>query len=214
MALIIARTLILYVTLLIFMGLLGKRQLGQMELSEFILASLAADMASLPLENTDIPLINGLVPILCLFCFELLTVFWGLRCGRFRELIWGRPSVLIKDGVIDQKELRKNRISLDELLARLRGMDCLGPEELSCAVLETDGSLSIITPGDDGQKRELKLPVISDGRIISRNLKKLGRDRNWLDKKLRELGAESSSQVFYLSLSPGGDTSFVKKEQK
>ena len=120
MAIVLVRTLVIYFALLITMRLLGKRQLGEMELSEFVLAALIADLAAHPLQDIGIPLINGLVPILTLFCCEVLISGATLKSVRLRSLFFGRPSVLILRGKVIQRELNKNRFSLDELMQELR----------------------------------------------------------------------------------------------
>lgn len=224
MVVIIARTLIIYLVLLLFMRILGKRQLGQLELSEFILASLAADMASNPLENPGIPLLYGVLPVVSLFCFEVLIVGAGLKWGRFRELLCGRPSILIKNGSICESQLRKNRLSIEELSAQLRLKGYTQFSDVQYAILETDGSLSVLPfpskcpptaecLGIEPQLQELSRPVISDGRIFSRNLTELGFDSRWLDKKLSELGAASPAEVLFLSADRNGNIYFARKEK-
>ena len=119
MAIVLIRTLIIYLSLLVTMRLLGKRQLGEMELSEFVLASLIADLAAHPLQDIGIPLINGLVPVLTLFCCEVLITWLCMKSIRLRGLLYGKPSLLIDHGRIRQKEMGDNRFTLDELLQEL-----------------------------------------------------------------------------------------------
>ena len=138
MAILIFRTLIVYITLLGAMRLLGKRQLGELELSEFVVAALLADMASHPLQDIGIPLINGLVPVLTLFCCEVLVSGVALKSLRLRTLLFGKPSLLIWRGVIDQKELRKNRFTLDELTQELRSQGVTDLSKVEYGILETD----------------------------------------------------------------------------
>lgn len=144
MAIVLVRTLVIYFALLITMRLLGKRQLGEMELSEFVLAALIADLAAHPLQDIGIPLINGLVPILTLFCCEVLIAGATLKSVRLRSLFFGRPSVLILRGKVIQRELRKNRFSLDELMQELRNQGVLDISKIEYGILETDGRLNVI----------------------------------------------------------------------
>ena len=116
MAIVLIRTLIIYLTLLITMRLLGKRQMGEMELTEFVLASLIADLAAHPLQDIGIPLINGLVPVLTLFCCEVLIAGLSMKSVRLRALLFGKPSILIERGRILQQEMHKNRFTLEELM--------------------------------------------------------------------------------------------------
>lgn len=219
----IARTLILYFSLLLTMRLLGKRQLGEMELSEFVLASLVADLAAIPLQDGDIPLVNGLTAILVLFCCELLISGLTLKHIRLRAALFGRPSLLIVRGRIDQREMRKNRFTVDELMQELRSQGCLDISQVEYAVLETDGKLNVIpfpdqrpvTPsqlGLDAGPGGYPTIVVSDGRILEANLRHAGRDRSWLDKQLRQLGLKSAQDVFLLTVNAAGQIYCAPKE--
>ena len=126
------------------MRLLGKRQLGEMELSEFILAALIADLASLPLQDLGIPMINGLVPIMVLFCCELLIAGLSMKNVRLRAFFSGKPSLLIVRGKICQGEMHRNRFTPDELMQELRNQGILDISSVEYAVLETDGKLNVV----------------------------------------------------------------------
>ena len=223
MAILILRTLIVYFTLLAAMRLLGKRQLGEMELSEFVVAALIADMAAHPLQDIGIPLINGLVPILTLFCCEVLISGAALKSIRLRALLFGKPSPLITRGVIDQKEMRKNRFTLDELTQELRSQGVTDLSKIEYAILETDGRLNVILyPAESPVTASmLKLPtedggypviVISDGRILEDNLRRCGRDLSWLHGELSRRGVQNARQVFLLSVNAAGQVYFCLKE--
>ena len=171
MAIIFIRTLIIYFALVLIMRLLGKRQLGEMELSEFVVAALIADLASHPLQDIGIPMINGLVPIVTLFCCEVLISGLAMKNIRLRALLFGKPSMLVEKGKIRQKEMKKNRFTTDELMEELRNQGYLDIGSVEYAVLETDGRLSVIpypaeapvkcavsvTPGVEGS-RPMVLP--------------------------------------------------------
>ena len=217
------RTLIVYITLLGAMRLLGKRQLGEMELSEFVVAALIADMASHPLQDIGIPLINGLIPILTLFCCEVLISGAALKSVRLRAILFGKPSILIVRGVIDQQEMRKNRFTLDELTQELRSQGVTDMSKIEYAILETDGRLNVLLfPAEKPVTASmLQLPVyntgfpvviISDGRVLHENLQQSGRDMNWLQTELASRGVQSARQVFLLSVNAAGQIYFCKKE--
>lgn len=223
MAIVLTRTLIIYFSLLITMRLLGKRQLGEMELSEFVLAALIADLAAHPLQDIGIPLINGLVPILTLFCCEMLIAGATLKSIKLRSLLFGRPSVLILRGKIVQTELRKNRFSLDELMQELRNQGMLDISKIEYGILETDGRLNVIpyasaspvTPSMLGIETDIdSYPaiIINDGRVMETNLRHLGRDMTWLSKHLHERGAEAPSDVFLMTLSKSGQIYYAAKD--
>lgn len=223
MAIVLLRTLIIYFSLLITMRLLGKRQLGEMELSEFVLAALIADLAAHPLQDIGIPLINGLVPILTLFCCEVLIAGATLKSIRLRSIFFGRPSVLILRGKVIQTELRKNRFSLDELMQELRNQGVLDISKIEYGILETDGQLNVILYKSESPVTPAMLNIetscdaypaiiINDGRVMETNLLHLGRDMNWLTKQLNERGLKSPTDVFLMTLNKSGQIYFAAME--
>ena len=223
MAIVIIRTLIIYFSLLLVLRLLGKRQLGEMELSEFVVAALIADLAAPPLQDMGIPLINGLIPILILFCCEVLIAGLSLKSIRLRSLVFGKPSLLIVHGQILQREMYKNRFTLDELMQELRAQGITDLNAVSYGVLETNGKLSLIlasqesplTPAQMGISSPIKgYPsiIISDGRVMKANLRHLGLDRAWLEGQLRKRGASSPRQVFLMTADENGTVYYAAKE--
>jgi uncharacterized membrane protein YcaP (DUF421 family) len=215
--------LIIYFALLLAMRLLGKRQLGEMELSEFVVAALIADLASHPLQDMGIPLINGLVPILVLFCCEVLIAGLSLKSIRLRSLIFGKPSLLIVKGRILQREMFKNRFTLDELMQELRAQGVSDLNSVAYGILETNGKLSLIlspaeSPVTAGQlqvqTRDPGYPsiIVSDGRVLEANLRHLGYDRLWLNKQLKAHGLSSPGQVFLMTASDTGAVYCAAKE--
>ena len=223
MAIVMARTLIVYFALLLTMRLLGKRQLGEMELSEFVVAALIADLAAHPLQDMGIPLLNGLVPIVVLFCCEVLIAGLSLRSIRLREILFGKPSLLIVKGEINQAQMRRNRYTLDELMQELRGQGICDIRQIEYAVLETDGKLSLLLSpaASPVTADQLNLPaadsgyphiVISDGRILEANLKHLGLDADWLNRTLREQGYASPGEVYLMTVDEGQHLFLARKE--
>ncbi len=223
MAIIIIRTLIVYIALLGAMRLLGKRQLGEMELSEFVVAALIADLASHPLQDLGIPMINGLVPILTLFCCEVLISCLTLRNTKLRALLYGKPSMLIEKGKINQKEMSKNRFTTDELMQELRNQGCLDISKIEYATLETDGRLNVIlypleqtvTAGQVGAAVDdggYPLIVISDGHVLSKNLTALGLDEKWLKAALKKRGFAGAEDVFLMTVNDEREVYLAGKE--
>ena len=223
MAIVLVRTLIIYFSLLLVLRLLGKRQLGEMELSEFVVAALIADLAAHPLQDMGIPLLNGLVPILVLFCCEVLIAGFSLKSIRLRALVFGNPSLLIVHGRILQKEMYKNRFTLDELMQELRAQGITDLNTVAYGVLETNGRLSLILspPERAVTPRQIGLAcpaesypsiVISDGRVLEANLRHLGLDRTWLERQLRDHGASSPRQVFLLTADESGTVYYAAKD--
>ena len=224
MAIVIARTLIIYFALLLSMRLMGKRQLGEMELSEFVVAALIADLAAHPLQDMGIPLLNGLVPIVVLFCCEVLIAGLSMRSIRLRELFFGKPSLLIVKGEINQVEMRRNRYTLDELMQELRSQGCANIRAVEYAILETDGKLNLILypaerpvtagqmalPAPDGGYPHI---VISDGRVLEGNLKHLGLDAQWLEQHIREAGFTEAGEVYLMTVNERQEVFLAGKEQ-
>ena len=224
MAIIILRTTIIFLTLLACMRLMGKRQLGELELSELVVSVLAADLASLPLQDVGIPLVNGLVSILTLFCLELILSGITLRSGRLRGMLFGKPCFLIEKGVINQRELLRNRFTLDELAEELRRQSVTDPSTVEYAVLETDGTLNVmlfpayqpVTAAQVGCSPKVgSYPyiLINDGRVMSENLRKLGRNEAWLQKECRARGAASVRDVFLLTCDQDGRIYYAAREK-
>lgn len=212
-----ARTVILYLVLTAGMRLLGKRQIGQLEPSEFVVSMLIADLAAVPMQNTGIPLLSGLVPMVTVLGLGL--VFSGITMVSvpLRRLLCGRPIILIDNGRLNQGNLRLTRITLDELTGHLRQKDVLDIATVQYAILETDGSLSVFpypeAPEDQPKKQHLPVTVIEDGYLCADSLKKVGKDENWLRKVLQEKDASVSS-TFLLTVDGAGRVNWLGKEKK
>ena len=218
------RTIILYSVLIAVVRLMGKRQIGQMEASEFVVAMLVADLASIPMQNEGLSLFSGLIPILTVLGLELMLSALSLRSIRLRKLLCGKPVILIENGHVLQDNLRRTRVTLDELTGHLREKDVLTLESVQYAILETNGSLSVFPypkdrpasakdAGIQAQKQYLPLTIISDGQLLRSNLKKAGKDSRWLQKTLRTHNADVQT-TWLLTVDGAGKTFYLKKEGK
>ena len=223
MAIIFVRTVILYFAILISMRIMGKRQLGEMEISEFIVAALIADLAATPLQDIGIPLLNGLVPIIIMFCFEIIIAGLNMRSVKLRKLTYGRPEIIIRNGRIIREAMQKNRFTLDELMQELRAQGLTDTAQVEYAVLETNGQLSIILKsgnqpatasqmGVDADDVSYAHIIINEGRILDNNLNLLGRDRRWLANELKRQNLRSADEVYILTLSENGSVFCQAKE--
>ena len=223
MAIIFVRTVILYFAILISMRIMGKRQLGEMEISEFIVAALIADLAATPLQDIGIPLLNGLVPIIIMFCFEIIIAGLNMRSVKLRKLTYGRPEIIIRNGRIIREAMQKNRFTLDELMQELRAQGLTDTAQVEYAVLETNGQLSIILKSGDQPATASQMGVdaddvsyahiiINEGRILDNNLELLGRDRRWLSNELKRQNLRSADEVYILTLSENGSVFCQAKE--
>ena len=200
---VIWRTLLFYFALILVIRGLGKRQVGQMEPSEFVVTMLMANLASVPLEDWSIPVWGGLVPMSIVFVCERLISLLCLKSIRARRLLCGKPVILIENGKLLQENLRRTRVNLDELSGHLREQGVLAVETVQFAILETNGSITVFPYPPKPQKQELPYTVISDGHIMTDNLQLLGRDEAWLLKKLHGKGLRPE-QVFLMTLTQSG----------
>lgn len=219
----LVRTVILYILIIAGIRLMGKRQVGELEPSELVLSLIIADLASVPMQDYGIPLLTGIVPILALLCLTMILSVLTMKSVRFRSLLCGRPSMVIRDGRVDQREMSRNRLTVDELLEELRCQGYTDPAAVKYAILETNGKLSVLPFA--GEKpptaNQLKVPsikekglarvVVSDGRLLEHNLKALGHDRPWLEKQLRQLGCGSLQEVFLMMVDEQDGVYLTKK---
>ena len=218
------RTVILYFLIMTGLRLMGKRQIGELEPSELVLTMMISDLATVPMQDFGIPLLAGVIPILTLLSLSMLLSQLSLLSLRFRELMCGTPSILIRNGKLQQDAMRKNRYTLDELLEQLRGQGYVSVDEVRWAVLENSGQLSILpwarqrpptaeelglTPEED----EPPFILINDGRIVRRNLARSGRNEAWLQKELRRTG-HSAGEIFLLTVDGSGKVLCIPKEAK
>ena len=175
------RTVILYLILIAVIRFMGKRQVGQMEPAEFVVTMLVANLAAIPMQDGGIPLFTGVVPIVTVLGVELVLSALSLRSIRFRKILCGKPVILIENGNILQKNLRKTRVTLDELTGHLREKDVLDLAAVQYAILETNGNLSVFPypkempasakdAGIPASKQYLPITVISDGKLLQENL--------------------------------------------
>jgi len=217
------RTIIIFLSLVVSLRIMGKRQLGELEPLELVVAILISNLASQPLADVGTPLVYGLVPIFTLLACQLLISRLTVKSIRFRRLICGTPSILIERGKLVEREMRRNRISVDELMAELRRSQVTDPSKVRRAILETDGSLSVtmftaeapVTPAQMGvtvQDPGCPITVICDGRLMSENLRLTGRDERWLKKELSRRGIASVSDVYLLNVDDLGEIYITPKE--
>ncbi len=220
------RTVILYLILMLALRLLGKRQIADLEPSELVLTLTISDLASVPMQNYGIPLINGVLPILTLLCLSMLVSFLSLKSIRFRAIVCGKPAIIVRDGQIMQQSMARNRLTVDELFEQLRTQGYSDLHAVKYAILETNGQLSILpytkesplTPQDAGfdLADRVTLPVflINDGHIMADNLAISGHDRKWLHQQLEKNGLTSPEQVFLMTVDDTGSIICIKKESE
>lgn len=216
------RTFIVYTLLIIAMRIMGKRQIGELEISELVTTFMLSEIATIPIENQDIPVIHAIIPIIILLFIEVFSSVILIKVPFLKNVVSARPSILIKNGRIDQKELKNNRISLEELMCELRSGQCTDPGEVAYAILEKNGKLTIIpktkysppTANDLGikpQESGIIHLLIIDGKICENNLKSSGKSRDWLSKEINKLPCPMK-EVYLFGVDDSDKITLVKKE--
>lgn len=219
------RTLILYLLIILGIRLMGKRQVGELEPSELVLALIIADLAAVPMQDFGIPLLAGVIPIFTLLCVTMILSVLTVKSIRFRALICGRPSVIVADGKLRQREMYRNRFTLDELMEELRMQGVSDLTTVKYAILETNGRVSVLLKSEEmpvtakqmqlhTQEPGLPVILINDGRLITHNLKGRGLDDIWLQKQLEAHHVRRPEQVFLLTVDETGSVYFVPKEER
>lgn len=222
MLIVFFRAALLYLVLLLSIRFLGKRQLGQLEPSEVAVTMLLADLASIPLQNENATIWSGLVPILAVLGVELLLSFFSMHSICLRKLLCGKPVILMENGKFLQDNMRKNRVTLDELISQLREKDIMDPQTVQYAILETGGNLSVFpypqerpaTAKEAGiatESASLPITIVTDGKLIRDNLQKAGKDDRWLQKTLSKHKA-TLKDTFLLTVNGQNSVCFYKKD--
>lgn len=208
------RTVILYSALILVIRLMGKRQLGQMEPTEFVVTMLIADLAAVPMQDEGIPLLSGLIPILVVLAIELLLSVAVYSFVPIRCFLCGKPVILLEHGKLLQQNMKKTRINADELSQYLRQNGYLDPSQIRYAILETNGSISVLPEpkyapacakdaGVQVQGTSLPYTLISHGQLVWDNLKKSGRTKQWLEQTLKNYNCRIRD-VFLLTAEESG----------
>ncbi|MBA1334904.1 MAG: hypothetical protein HPY66_0525 [Firmicutes bacterium] len=216
MLIVFIRALILYTIVVITMRIMGKRQIGQLQPFELVIAVLIAELAGIPMSDTDIPLINGVVAILTLLISQVFLSYITLKSNRARKVVCGAPSILIENGKIAEKELRRLRYNINDLIEQLRLKNYANISDVEYAILETDGQLSVIPKSSKrpvitedlhiaAEYEGLPLSLVIDGRVIDKNLHALGKDREWLVQQVQAMGFGSCKEILFASLDSSGN---------
>ncbi len=223
MLIILVRTIILYILVLIVMRFMGKREIGQLQPFELAISIMIADLASIPMSELGIPITNGIIPILGLLLMHLLISVLNMKSIKFRQIICGKPNILIYRGKIDEKALKKERFTINELEERLRGANIMNLGDVEYAILETSGQITVIpkpnkrttTPEDfniEAEYEGIPYDLVIDGEIMRKNLLKIGKDENWLKKQLEKFNIKSEEALIVTF--DGKGNIFCQKKEK
>lgn len=194
MLVIFVRAIFLYILVLIVMRFMGKREISQLQPFELVISIMIADLSTTPMSDTGIPILYGIIPILGLLMMHILIAIFNLKSIRFREIMCGKPRILIFRGKIDEEALIKENVTINELEERLRINNVFNLEDVEYAILETSGQITVIqkpnkrttTPEDFGMEPEyvgISYDLVIDGKVMTENLQKLGKNYKWLEKQ-------------------------------
>ena len=219
------RTIFLYLITIIALRIMGKRQVGELSPSELVVTILISELAAIPMQDNGTPLLVGIIPILTLLSLEIITSSLAIKSDKCQKILFGENSILIINGKINQKEMKRLRLTLDELLEELRLKGYPDIDKVRYAILETSGKLTVIpyakyeTPtredlGINNRKNALPLTVISDGKVTWNNVYKLKRNETWLNKTLNKNGYKDAKQVFLMQADEDNNTTIIPKEKQ
>ena len=217
------RSIVLYIIVLIVMRLMGKREIGQLQPFELAISIMIADLASIPMTDTGIPIFNGIIPILGLLIMHLLISIINLKSSKAREIICGRPSILIYRGKINEKNLKKERFTINELEERLRGSNVVNLGDVEYAILETSGQVTVIQKPDKRntipqdfnimpEYEGIPYDLIIDGKVMYDNLKTIGKNYNWLKKEIEKFNMKPD-EVLIATIDGRGQIFCQEKEK-
>ena len=216
------RSIALYIIVLVVMRLMGKREIGQLQPFELAISIMIADLASIPMTDTGIPIFNGIIPILGLLIMHLLISIINLKSSKAREIICGRPSILIYRGKINEKNLKKERFTINELEERLRGNNVINLGDVEYAILETSGQVTVIQKPDKRNTipqdfnimpdyEGIPYDLVVDGKVMKENLRAIGKNYNWLKKQVEKSNMKAE-EALVVRLDGKGQIFCQKKE--
>lgn len=213
---ILLRSVFIYFFVLLVMRIMGKREIGKLSVFDLVVSIMIADFAVISIEDTELPLFHGIIPIIVMVTAQVLLAWVTMKSPPLRNIVEGKPSVLIKNGKIQERELRKQRYNMEDLMVQLRDRNIYDLADVEFAILESSGKLSVIpreeqtplTKGDFLQKVDrltrLPVPVIIDSQVQKESLKQLGQDQEWLEKRLRQYGYKDIHEIFFASVDHRG----------
>lgn len=219
----VIRTFILYFLVMFSLRFMGKKQIGQMEPSELTVAIMISELATIPLSETGIPLLNGIVPVLILSAIEILISILVIKSLKFRKLVTGKPVIIVEKGILNEEVLRNTRFTTDDLLTEMRLKGVSNITDIQYAILETGGQVSFILNKENSpitfkdlninvKEDFMPFPVISKGVLSKENLSIISRDEKWLDNKLKEKGYNDYSQILLL-MANHKEIKFIQKKE-
>ncbi|MDH2334776.1 DUF421 domain-containing protein [Clostridium perfringens] len=219
------RTAILYFIVIISIRLMGKRQIGELQPYELVITLMLSDLASLPMQDTRLPLLLGIVPIITLLFVKILISEIQQHSRLFEKILDGTPSIIISDGEINLEMMKKQRLTMNDILEELRSAGYLDISDIQYAIIETNGTISIIPKSacDTVKRKDLKIkeseskiPIVlfEDGHLNKKALQGMNKDEKWLDEKLKSLNYPPRDKLFLVMMDSNGKLFIQRKNQK
>ena len=204
---------------------MGKRQVGELQPSELVVAIMISDLAAIPMSDAGLPLAGGIIPILTLISAEIIASICSLKSEKIRKVLTGTPAVIIRNGVICREEMKKNRYNLEDLSEALRMKDYYDTDDVYMAILETNGSLSVIPKAGkrplkaedfelENEQETLPFVIIADGKVYKKHLAEAGVNETWLSKVLKEKKITNTDDVFLMTVDGNKKITLQMKNQK
>lgn len=200
---IIMRTIILYGVILVIFRVMGKREIGELSILDLVVFIMIGEMAVIAIEQHKDPLMHTIVPMGVLLLIQIGMAYLSLKSRKFRHLVDGKPSLIIQNGKIDEKEMRKHRYNFDDLLMQLRLKDIDKVSDVEFAILETTGELSVIKKGNKKKPVSYTVPLIIDGEIQEDGLEQANKHEEWLRRELKKRGHDRIESILFCSYQDG-----------
>ena len=217
------RSFITYILLLLVLRLMGKRQIGELQPSELVTTLLLSEVASQPVTDDNIPLVYGLVPVAAILSFEVILSFAITKNKKFKKIMTGEISVLIDKGKLNMEEMKKNRISLEELASELRQKNIADISRVQYAIMEKNGKISVIEKAEyqpctledmniQSEERGIAHAFIVDGEICYENIESSGKNEEFLKKELKKRKIKSAEDIVLFTCDDAGNINIIRKE--
>ena len=217
----ILRTVIIYVILIFFVRAMGKRQLGELQPGELVVTILVSEIAANPITDTSAPLLSGILPLMVIVSLEIISSFISMKSVKFRYMSEGNTIAVIKNGELDQKQMKELRFTINDILSALRQKDIFDIRDVQYAVVETNGTLSVLpkenkrtlTPDSLNNKKEdtVPTPVIIDGKFLNENFKECGTNQKEIEKRLTA-SRLTAEEILLMTADRKRDFHIIKKE--
>lgn len=209
------RTIILYFLIVFIFRLMGKREIGELSIFDLVVSLMIAEMAVTAIEKHNDPFLHTIFPMLLLMTIQITLAYFSLKNRKIRQLLDGKPTILINRGKVDEHAMRKQRYNFDDLMVQLREKDITSVADVEFAILESSGSLSIIEKTKDSKQQQgLQVPLIIDGRIQEENLDIIHRNNLWLRQQLKTLGYDDVKKISLCTFGKGVFFIDLKDEKK